>query len=57
MDTRAEIKLFRGMIAVLEKDGNGEGGLFTGKAQPNWGTVTARWNEHGNGRELFYKVS
>lgn len=45
------------MIAVLEKDGNGEGGLFTGKAQPNWGTVTARWNEHGNGRELFYKVS
>ncbi|KAF8631442.1 hypothetical protein AX17_005119 [Amanita inopinata Kibby_2008] len=43
------------MIAVSGKEGDGDG-LFTGKAQPNWETVAARWNKHAEGHEIFYKV-
>ncbi|KAF8633831.1 hypothetical protein AX17_004351 [Amanita inopinata Kibby_2008] len=53
--TKAERELFRAMIAVSGKEGDGDG-LFTGKAQPNWETVAARWNEHAEGHEIFYKV-
>lgn len=54
--TKAERALFRAMIAVSGKEGEGQG-LFNGKSQPNWETVAAQWNEHGDGREIFYKVS
>jgi hypothetical protein len=49
--TKPEQALFKALVADLSSDG-----LFSGKKQPNWESVSMRWSQHADGREIFYKV-
>ena len=48
--TTAERALFKALLADSE-------GLFSGRKEPNWIELAKKWNGHGDGVNIFYKVS
>jgi hypothetical protein len=43
----------RALFRLLVKS---ENGLFSGRKEPNWVTVTVEWSRYCDGVEIFYKV-